>query len=327
MQRENANAESQRQPAQPAADPMHAGAQHPPMPPLVSVRWILAGLGGTIVAAALCAWCTLCILFWQGSWQLLYHPTAAVTRTPASIGLPFEAIGFASNDAGQPRLSGWWIPAGQDTANAPLSRYTVLYLHEQDGNLSNTLDELAMLHGVGVNVLAFDYRGYGRSEFARPSEPHWRDDAEWALAYLTGTRHVSAGSIVLYGDALGANLALEVAARHPELGGVVLRQPLTDPSEIIFSDPRAYMVPAHLLARDRFDLNAAAEKLRIPSLWLQQALAPGQLGPKPSVDAFLAVTAPKKQVWLRQAPNTETDCRNAVLIWLSGLAGQGAAAH
>ena len=234
-------------------------------PPRISGRWLLGAVALTVASAALCAWGALCLLLWQGSWQLLYHPAGAVARTPASAGLAFDPAGFAATDAGMPRLAGWWIPAAP---GAPFSRFTVLYLHGQDGNISDSVDALARLHRVGVNVLAFDYRGYGQSEFARPSEAHWRQDAEWALEYLTETRHIDRGAIVLDGEGLGANLALEVAAAHPELAGVVLDSPLENPMAAIFSDARARLVPAHLLVRDRYDILAPARALRIPSLLL-----------------------------------------------------------
>jgi len=243
-----------------------SSAHAPQVPPAtVSGRWLLIAAGLAIVAAAACAWLTLCLLFWQGSWQLLYHPTATVARTPASVGVAFDAVGFASTEAGEPRLKGWWIPAAPD---AHYSRYTVLYLHGQTGNLGDAVDSLAALHAVGVNILAFDYRGYGQSLFARPSEQRWREDADWAIQYLTATRHVPAGFILLDGSALGANLALEVAAAHPELAGVVLDEPLDSPAIAIFSDPRAKLVPARWLFKDRFDERAAALALLIPSLWL-----------------------------------------------------------
>ena len=159
--------------------------------PRVSGRWLVSAVALTIGAAALCGWCALCLLFWQGSWQLLYHPAAAVERTPAGVGLAFDPVGIASTDAGEPLLRGWWIPAAPGAAS---SRFTVLFLHGQNGNLGDTVDALARLHAVGVNVLVFDYRGYGQSQFARPSEAHWRQDAEWALEYLEGTRHIDPGN-------------------------------------------------------------------------------------------------------------------------------------
>jgi len=268
----------------------------------------------SILAAAACAWGALCLLFWQGSWQLLYHPASAIARTPASVGLAFDAVEFATTDAGEPRLKGWWLPAGLQARD---SQYTVLYLHGQSGNLGNTVDELALLHGVGVNVLAFDYRGYGQSQFQRPSEARWREDAEWALQYLTGTRHISAKAIILDGRDLGANLALDIAARHPELASVILRDPLDQPANAIFHDPRAALVPAHLLVRDRFDLNAPAAALRIPSLWLGES--PANAGRIGLASAYGKIPARKMRVWLPSNSDARQDFANALSRWLQDL--------
>jgi len=289
-------------------------------PQTVSGRWILAAAGLAIAAAVVCSWGVLCLLFWQGSWQLLYRPTAAVTRTPASVGLGFDSIGLATSEAGEARLRGWWIPAGADSR---YNRYTVLFLHGQDGNLSDTVEAAAALHSVGVNVLGLDYRGYGQSLFAKPSEAHWREDAESALKYLTGTRHVDAGSIVLDGRELGANLALEMAAEHTELAGVILQGPLETPAQAIFNDARARLVPAHALVQDRFDLNEPAAQLRIPSLWFYETAAPGQAGLPAMPDAFQRVTGPKMLVWLTGWPYREKDGEDVLARWLDDLPNRG----
>jgi pimeloyl-ACP methyl ester carboxylesterase len=242
-----------------------------------------------------------------------------VARTPASVGLPFEAVGFAATETGEPRLRGWWIPAA---AGAPYRRYTVLYLHGQDGNLGDTVQEVAALHGAGVNVLAFDYRGYGQSKFAHPSEARWREDAEWALRYLTGTRHIDAGAIILDGNNLGANLALEIGAAHPELAGLVLELPLETPVAAIFNDPRARLVPAHLLDRDRFDATAAVAALRLPSLWFLSLPSPSNSTAIPSVPtAYRKLTSRKTLVWLATtgAGARQKDFSGSLARWLDDL--------
>jgi len=285
-------------------------------PPTVSARWLLMAASVAIVAAGACAWGVLCLLFWQGSWQLLYHPTSAVTRTPANVGLPFDPVGFATTEAGQPQLKGWWIPAATD---APYARYTVLYLHGQDGNLGDAVDDLAALHAIGLNVFAFDYRGYGQSQFTHPSEVRWREDAGSALEYLTATRHVAANAIILDGKNLGANLALEVGAQHPELAGVVLEQPLDAPVNAIFNDPRAHLVPAHLLVTDRFESTQPAAALRLPSLWFLQ-IPPKNSGRSPTNPAaFPPVTAPKMLVWLTPSDRPANDLETALSRWLDDL--------
>jgi pimeloyl-ACP methyl ester carboxylesterase len=282
-------------------------------PQLVSGRWLLVAVCGTIAAAAFCGWLGLCLLFWQGSWQLLYHPVAAVTTTPASAGLAFDPVAFAATDTGVPRLRGWWIPAAP---GARLARFTVIDLHSQDGNLGDTVDALVRLHGVQVNVLAFDYRGYGAGQFARPSEAHWRQDAEWALDYLTGTRQIDAGTIVLDGTGLGANLALEVAAEHPELAGVLVDSPVDDPAGAMFNDARARLVPARLLVRDRFDLDAAARTLRVPLLWFERADATGATQ---EPQAYKKVAAHKMLVWLNPEGDQNKLAADAMSRWLDGL--------
>lgn len=279
-------------------------------PPTISPRWLLLAMGLTVVAAAVCAWATLCLLFWQGSWQLLYHPRAAVTRTPATVGVSFDTIGFAATETGQLRLQGWWIPAA---ANARFARYTVLYLHGQNGNLGDAVDALAALHNVGVNVFAFDYRGYGRSEFAHPGEGRWREDAGWALEYLTGTRHVDPRTIVVTGDGLGANLAIEVGTAHPELAGAIARQPVTNAASAIFDDPRARLVPARLLERDRWNLRAAAAALRVPSLWLLD----GNGGAEP--EAIADIAARKTVVWMGTGAAAKRNYADALTRWLDEL--------
>jgi hypothetical protein len=248
---------------------------------------------------------------------LLYHPASAITRTPANAGVVYDPVAFATTEAAEARLKGWWIPA---EPGAHYAHFTVLYLHGKDGNLSDSVDGLAALHSAGLNVFAFDYRGYGQSQFQRPSEARWREDADWAIQYLTGTRHVAAGSIVLEGQALGANLALEVAAAHPELAGVVLDSPMESPMNAVFNDPRAHMVPAHLLVRDRFDAVQAAARLRIPSLWIYQARnPPHSINPEPQQ----VVTAPKMVVWQYEAG----DEKSSLSRWLDDLAPAGQSGH
>jgi pimeloyl-ACP methyl ester carboxylesterase len=288
-------------------------------PPTVSGRWLLKAVAISIAGAAFCCWAALCLLFWQGSWQLLYHPASAITRSPAGAGIHFDPVAFATTDTGETRLTGWWITAEPASA---FSGYTVLYLHGKDGNLGATVDALAALHAMGVNALAFDYRGYGQSQFARPSEAHWRQDTEWALQYLTGTRHIAPGKIVLDGEGLGANLALEVAAAHPELAGVILREPLPDATQIIFRDARAQLVPARLLVRDRYDLDAPAGKLRIPSLWFYQTAAPGS-GRSDSEPAAYRKVAPRKMlVWLPEGTGAQKAIADALSRWLANLSDQ-----
>lgn len=284
-------------------------AKHAAEPPkTVSGRWVLAAAALAIATAAFCMWAALCFLFWQGSWQLLYHPKAKIAQTPARIPLPFDAVDFAVTEAGQPQLHGWWIPAG------PNSRFTAIYLHGADGNIGDAVNEMALLHAAKIDLLAFDYRGYGESRFARPSEKYWRQDAESAIQFLTNTRHIAAGAIVLVGRGLGANLALETAAAHPELAGVIAEDPISAPEEVIFHDPRARLVPAHWLVSDRWNAAGAVESLRIPSLWFFSAPQPNA-----GMNTYDTAQGRKMRVWLADSPARSTDYEAGLSRWLGDL--------
>jgi uncharacterized protein len=285
----------------------------PSTPPTVSAKWLLSAIAFAIAGALFCAWGTLCFLFWQGSWQLLYHPASAVTHTPASTNLPFDSVGFATNAAGEPQLRGWWIPASAQ------ARFTAIYLHGADGNLGDTVDALAQLHIAGLNILAFDYRGYGQSHFAHPSEARWREDADAAIGYLTATRHVPAATVVLIGKGLGANLAIEVAAAHPDLAGAVLEQPLPSPTLAIFNDARAQLVPARWLVSDRWQTSAAAGNILIPSLWFYWTAERTADVDQDKPEAYDKVPARKMLVWLTNAPDAHQQFQSALEAWLDQL--------
>jgi pimeloyl-ACP methyl ester carboxylesterase len=180
------------------------------------------------------------------------------------------------------------------------------------------VDALIPLHAAGMNVFAFDYRGYGLSAFQRPSETHWREDAESAIDYLTNTRHVPAGALVLVGKGLGADLALEVAAAHPELAGIILDEPLSTPTDAIFRDPRAKLVPAHLLVNDRWNPIPPATNLRAPSLWFYRTRVDDQ--PSDAIhNAYQSIAAPKQQVWVAGSPDAASNFDLALRRWLDDL--------
>jgi pimeloyl-ACP methyl ester carboxylesterase len=292
--------------------------------PNISARWLATAVAITLLGIAVCAWLSLCLLYWQGSWQLLYHPKAAITRTPASAGLAYEPIRFAVTETGIPQLTGWWIPAEG-------SHFTVLYLHGSDGNLSDCVDALAALHRAGLTVFAIDYRGYGQSQPTHPSEASWLNDANRALDYLTQSRHISAASIVLYGEGLGANLAARLAGQEQDryegtklrivkAAGVILVNPKPGPVSVVFSDSRSNLVPAHLLVRDRYDLAAAAQAFVTPSLWLipqEKSATPAQLP-----HAYEALTAPKMSAVLQTPIESDPNFQAEMQRWLDDLASR-----
>lgn len=249
----------------PAAPPPGWSDPLAPQQPLVSPLWLLKTFGLALAAALVCAYLALCLLFYQGRWQLLYHPSRTLTATPASAGLRYDDLRFDYTETGAAQLAGWWIPA------EPGSRYpsaTLLYLHTASGNLSDTVGRLRALHALGLNVFAFDYRGFGQSAKQHPSEKRVYEDADAAIAYLAETRHIDPRFIVLYGEGLGANIAAEAALRHPQIPAVILDGPAPPALEQLGRDARNSILPVRLLVTDRFDLAPRLAALKTPKLLL-----------------------------------------------------------
>jgi hypothetical protein len=232
-------------------------------PLIVSGRWLAGAFGVVVVLAALCAYASLGLLFYQGQWQLILHPAKTITATPHE---GYESIRFDYTEEGVARLSGWWIPADKD---ARWSGDTVLYLHGGNGSLSNYVGELDALHKLGVNVFAFDYRGYGASAGPHPDEARMSADAGAAWSYLTGTRHEAAQTIVIYGEDIGASLGAELAAGH-SAAALVVDGPNAPARQVIGSDARAKILPMWLLLTQKFDPAEALNTLKMPKLFLDR---------------------------------------------------------
>lgn len=237
-----------------------------PFPP-VSVRWLLKALAISVLAAMLCAYAALCILFYQGQWQIVLHPDRNAT-TPSNIeGAPFEIIHFAPGASALPQLTGWWIPAAPGAA---YPHVTVLYLHGGDHALPHSIPELALLHHTGLNVFAFDYRGYGQSAPEHPTQQRMVADAHAALDYLTGSRHLDPQKIVLFGTGVGASLATQLAGEHTVIPALILQSPEGDLLGQASKDPRASLLPMHLLFHERFPLASRLASLHTPKLLISE---------------------------------------------------------
>ncbi len=118
-------------------------------------------------------------------------------------GLVFEDAWFRAADGTE--IHGWYVPH-----EAPLA--TVLFFHGNAGNLSHRAEMLKVMHHrLGVCVLIFDYRGYGRSE-GNPSEAGILSDARAARAWLANRQGISQSDVVLMGRSIGGAVAVDLAA-------------------------------------------------------------------------------------------------------------------
>ena len=134
---------------------------------------------------------------------LVYQPAGPHPEDWQPPGLRCEDVYIQVGDG--TRLHGWYCPVDEPRA-------VVLYLHGNAGNITYLWPDLRMLtERMRVSVLAFDYRGYGRSE-GRPTERGLLADARAARNWLADRAGISEDEIVLYGRSLGGGVAVDLAA-------------------------------------------------------------------------------------------------------------------
>jgi len=91
---------------------------------------------------------------------------------------------------------------------------------------------------VHVNILAYDYEGYGKTA-GLPSEQSCYEDIDAAYSFLTETLRTPSENIVLYGRSLGSGpscyLAEKLHLQQVQLGGMILQAPLLSIFRVAFN--------------------------------------------------------------------------------------------
>ena len=201
-------------------------------------------------------WCGISLYLYFSQSRLIYYPelpSRAVDATPADIGLPFENAQLTTGDG--IRLHAWYVPA-------PAARGTLLFNHGNAGNIAHRLDSIRLFHSLDLNVLIFDYRGYGESE-GKPTEKGTYRDAMAAWKYLHENRGIDPHEIVIFGRSLGAAIAVDLASQVPS-AGVIIESAFTS-----VSDMAAHLypwLPARFLVRYKYDSDVKIGRISSPLL-------------------------------------------------------------
>lgn len=210
----------------------------------------------TFLLAIMLGYCALALYVFSMQPRLLYYPdmpSRAIEATPDAIGLSHETVRLTAADGVQ--LHGWFVPVRQ-------ARATLLFCHGNAGNISHRLDSIRLFHDLGLNVLIFDYRGYGQSD-GSPSEKGSYQDADAAWDYLVNRRHTGPGRIVIFGRSLGAAIAADLASRTRP-AAVILESAFTS-----IPDMAATLypwLPIRILSRYRYDNSVKISRISSPLL-------------------------------------------------------------
>jgi len=134
--------------------------------------------------------------------------------------------------SGSTPCEAWHFPAANDSLTTAAGRPVVVMAHGLGGTKDSGLESFAEgLTAAGVDVFAFDYRGFGASG----GEPRQvvslagqLEDYRAAMSAAAALPGVDAQRLVLWGVSLSGGTVLAAAAGRPDVAAVIALTPLVD---------------------------------------------------------------------------------------------------
>jgi len=162
----------------------------------------------------------------------------------------------------------------QAAAGAPV----LLYLHGSRWDVRASTPRMRRMHQLGFSVLGIDYRGFGRSTEALPSETIALEDARAGWAWLA-RQHPQARRFV-YGHSLGGGVAVQLAEQVADEAGLIVEGTFTSVPDV-FTSLRWGWAPISWLITQRFDSASRIANVGSPVLVVhgsQDSMVPPRLG-------------------------------------------------
>jgi len=245
---------------------------------------------------------------WSTQRSHVFHPGAGPLDLPGSVVAPFMREGAISSMDGL-TLTAWYAPAKP-------GRRTIAYFQGNAGTLGDRQERvLAYLHH-GFGILLVGYRGFGGNPGV-PTEPGLYDDGRAHLDWLA-RQGIAAGDLVLYGESLGAAVAVQMATER-EAAALVLEAPFA--SVLLSARARYPLFAFDWLIKDKFASIDKIGKVRIPLFVVhgeRDRVTPIRFGRM----LYERANQPKVAVWLPDAGHNDLGqfgMVESVMRFLDGL--------
>ncbi|URE41539.1 Autophagy protein 16 (ATG16) [Musa troglodytarum] len=122
----------------------------------------------------------------------------------------------------------------------PMAAFTVLYSHGNAADLGQMYELFLELSiHLRVNLLGYDYSGYGQSS-GKPTEQNTYADIETAYKCLIENYGAKEEEIILYGQSVGSGPTVDLAARLPHLRAIMLHSPILSGLRVMYPVKRTY---------------------------------------------------------------------------------------
>ncbi|MBI2214854.1 MAG: alpha/beta fold hydrolase [Acidobacteria bacterium] len=187
----------------------------------------------------------------------LFHPSRkpASSWNPCDYGIDAAQVTELELESADGHiLHGWYCRAAEPVAS-------LLFCHGNKGNMTDSAPAIPALVAAGLNIFAFDYRGYGKSS-GIPTISGLIEDAIAAAERHETIRPRDVPSI-LYGYSLGGAVALQLSHRW-HFDGLVLQSTFTNLRDM--ARHRYPTTPIHHVAGDALDNVDAIRRSELPTV-------------------------------------------------------------
>ena len=165
---------------------------------------------------------------------LLYSESYAIkpdreyAKTPKDFNLNFESVTFITAD--NYKLFGWFMPSKQDSPKA-----TIIFSMIDGGNMSYIIEMTEYFIHNNLNVLLYDYRGFGKSQDFNIERnmliyPEFLIDLNAAIDFVKSRND---DKIILFGFSMGAAISIGVAGQRDDIAAVIADGAYTTTDEVV----------------------------------------------------------------------------------------------
>lgn len=221
-------------------------------------RWTLLAAAALALGIAVLAGCST-LDERQRAWIFQPSDRSWSGGLAAAEGMDDVWIAFKAKATGdeQATLHGLWLPAEQP--KAPI----LLYLHGARFNVTGSAPRMRRMQELGFSVLGVDYRGFGKSTQALPSEESAYEDARAAWDWLA--RKYPDRPRYIFGHSLGGPIAIHLATEVNDESGTIVEGTFTSIADVVSTSKWGWM-PVSLLITQRFEAARKVGRIGSPLL-------------------------------------------------------------
>ena len=250
-----------------------------------NIRLIISKMLYWIIISFVVFYLAILIYVYFSQDSLFFYPSKEHQISPDELNIEYQDL-YLKHDNGE-KINAWYFEP--PITNENQIERTIIFCHGNAGNISGRLETVQFLLQFDLNILLFDYRGYGKSDGV-PSEEKMYQDAKLCYEFLIHEKKMSPTEIIIFGRSLGGAVAVDLAAQV-KCGGLVVESSFN--SSLDIAKKSFPYLPVGLLMKYKFDSSIKIKKINCPVLVghsPEDEIIPFQLG----VNLYEAAISPKE---------------------------------